>query len=291
MSVNCPCPYIPCKLRGNCAACMAKNRNDGTLANCMEDIALDAGAKLPLRQPCTMVVADPEAVAQACAHEIAEYLKAKPDALLCMPAGETAILTCRELVRRAQAGEIDFSRARFVALDEWLDLQDERENCEAFLRRHLYGPLHIPDARIHFFDKALPPEEACREMDDYLAREGPIDLMLLGVGLNGHLGLNEPGLSWDQGAIVVTLDSTTQQVGQKYFSQQTALTRGITLGMRHMFAARRVILQAQGERKAGILAQMYAAQPTVRIPATVMVLLKDSLVVMDEAAAAEIVWA
>lgn len=250
-----------------------------------------AGAVLPLRQPCTTVVADPQAVAQACANEIAKCLEQRPDALLCLPAGETVILTCQELVRRANECLIDFSQARFVALDEWLDLSDESENCTAFLRRHLYGPLGIPDRRIHFFDMEKTPKAACRDMDDYLEKEGPIDLMLLGVGLNGHLGLNEPGVDWDQGAIVVVLDAVTQQVGQKYFSQQTVLTRGITLGMRHMFTARRVILQAQGARKAGIMGRIYAAQPTMEIPATVMALLKDSLVILDEAAAAEIIWA
>ena len=290
MNTHCPCPYIPCKLRGNCAACIAKSRRDGTLTNCMENIAIAAGAVLPLRQPCTMVVADSEAVAQACADEVAKCLEQKPDALLCFPAGETVILTCQELVRRSKENLIDFSQSRFVALDEWLDLEDDKENCTGFLKKHLYSPLGIPEEHIYFFDTEKGPEAACRDMDNYLEKEGPIDLILLGVGINGHLGLNEPGVDWDQGATVVTLDPVTQKVGQKYFSKQTALTRGITLGMRHVFAARRVVLQVQGARKAAIMRQVYAAQPTMEIPATVMVLLENSLVIIDEAAASEIKW-
>ena len=100
--------------------------------------------------------------------------------------------------RLKEKGEIDFSQAEFVALDEWLDLEDERENCTNFLKKHLYGPLGIQPEKMHLFDiHAANFKEECSRIDQIIFSHGGIDLMLLGLGMNGHLGLNEPGGSFE----------------------------------------------------------------------------------------------
>ncbi|GHV12484.1 glucosamine-6-phosphate deaminase 1 [Spirochaetia bacterium] len=287
MNKACPCPYLPCKLRNNCEACIKKNRQDETLCNCMERTAKKLGAVPLFHYPATVLCVGEAEVAKTCADIIARRLKEKPDALLCFPAGESARGTFAELVRMAREKTIDFSRARFVQLDEWLDLEDEQENCGAFLRRNFYGPAGIRDEQITLFDiHAADMNDACRLMDQYIAGEGPIDIMLLGLGMNGHLGLNEPGVNWDNYSVVVDLDETTKKVGQKYFSGSMKLSRGITLGMRYMFESTRVILQVMGEKKAGILRDIYSTAPVMDLPGTVMQLLHDGLVVTDEKAAA-----
>ncbi len=287
MAKLCNCPYIICPYRGNCTACIAHNIEDGTLPNCMEEIAQGLGAKLEIKIPKTEVLADYEAMSLRCAQLVQACLAEKPNALLCFPAGNTVIRTCEILKEMQEKGEIDFSQAEFVALDEWLDLEDESENCTHFLRKHLYDVLQIAEEKMHLFNiHAENLQEECKRIDRIIFDRGGIDLMLLGLGMNGHLGLNEPGGDFTDYAKVVELSETTMNVGQKYFSKETKLTRGITLGVRHMFEAKQVILQVSGDAKKDIVEKMYHAQPTDKIPGTVLKLLPGGLVILDEAAAA-----
>jgi glucosamine-6-phosphate isomerase len=285
----CKCPYIPCKVRGNCEACVVKSIDEGTLCNCMEDISIKLGAKIEGKPIKTIICDDFEAMSQCSADLICESLKAKPDSLLCLPAGSSATRTFQILKERADSGEVDFSEAYFVALDEWLDLKDESENCTAFMLQNFYNPLNIDKNKIRLFDiHAENLEEECKSVDKYIFDHGGIDMMLLGLGMNGHLGLNEPGESFDSYAKVVTLDTVTQQVGQKYFSKSTDLTRGITLGVRHIFDSKKVILQVGGMAKADIVKKVYESKPSFEIPGTVMQLLDNGVVVLDRDAASSL---
>jgi 6-phosphogluconolactonase/glucosamine-6-phosphate isomerase/deaminase len=278
--MRCNCPYVVCPIHGNCAACVAKSRGEGTLAHCMEETAQALGAKLPVKIPATWLERDYEAMSLRSARLVAEAVREKPDALISLPAGMTAARTFELIREMADAGEADFSRARFVALDEWLDLGDERENCNAFMMANFYGPMGIAPERITRFDvHAADLEAECRRVDGVVFARGGIDLMLLGAGMNGHLGLNEPGGDFSRYSKVV---------GQKYFSEGMKLTRGITLGVRHMFDARKVVLQIGGSHKAEIVEKIYRSAPTEKIPATVLKLLPRGVVVLDQDAASGI---
>ena len=278
-----------CKFHGDCAACIEHNRKTDDLAHCMEKTAQSRGAVMPLRIPKTFLEQDFEAMSLHCAELICETLLKKPDAVFSLAAGSTAVRTYEILKELQDAGKADFSHARFVALDEWLDLADESENCDAFMRRHFYGPLGIREENITRFDIHAPDlEAACQAMDQAIDRLGGIDLMLLGVGMNGHLGLNEPGTDFGLRSHVVELDDATAQVGQKYFSGGMALTRGITLGVRQMFDCGHVILQVGGPHKAEIVERLYRTAPTEELPATVLKLVPHGTVVLDRDAAAKI---
>lgn len=252
----------------------------------MEEIAEEMGACLPIKIPATEVMPDMEGMSRRCAELVKACLDEKRDALLCFPAGSTVVRTCEILKEMKEQGLIDFSQAEFVALDEWLDLEDESENCTNFLKQHLYGPLEIQPEKMHLFQvHAQDLEEECRRIDGIISSRGGIDLMLLGLGMNGHLGLNEPGGDFEDYAKVVNLSETTMHVGQKYFSGPMKLTRGITLGVHHMFEAKKVILQVSGKAKQDIVKKMYDSQPTQELPGTVLKLLPGGLVVLDEDAA------
>ena len=286
MRNKCNCPYIPCKYRGNCAACIAHNKEEKTLANCMEETAMELGAKLLVNIPRTEVLPDNETMSRRCAELVRECLKEKPNALLCFPAGSTVVRTCEILKEMQDSGKIDFSRAEFVALDEWLDLDDESENCTGFLEKHFYGPLGIRAEQKNLFNiHAEDLDAECKRIDEIIFAHGGIDLMLLGLGMNGHLGLNEPGGNFDDYAKVVELSETTMQVGQKYFSGPMKLTRGITLGVHHMYEAKTVILQVAGPAKSQIVEKMYRTPPTDKLPGTVLKLLPGGMVILDKAAA------
>lgn len=222
-----------------------------------------------------------------CAQIVKETLDRKPDALLCFPAGMSVAGTCEALKEMQDAGEIDFSGAWFVSLDEWLDLEDESENCTNFLRKRLYGPLRIREEQMTLFDTHAEDLEAeCRRIDRFIFDRGHIDLMLLGIGMNGHLGLNEPGGGFDSYAKVAELSETTMNVGQKYFSGGMKLTRGITLGVRHILETRRVVLQICGAHKQEIVRRLYHTGPTEDLPATALMLMDGAEVIMDREAAA-----
>lgn len=285
--MDCNCPVITCKRHG--VACVAHCREGKTLANCMEEVAQNLSAVLPLKVPKTIVCDDYEAMSKKSAELIVKVVNEKPDALISLPAGSTAARTFHILHEMQAAHQVDFSKAKFVALDEWLDLANESENCAAFMRKNFYTPLGILDENITFFDThSTDLDEECKRVDEVIFAHGGIDCMLLGIGLNGHLGLNEPGESFDSYAKVINLDTVTMQVGQKYFSSGMQLTRGITLGIRHMFETKLVILQAGTKTKADIISKMYHSQPTIALPATVMQLLSDSVVVLDKDAASKI---
>ena len=288
--MRCTCPYVPCQWHGNCAACIAHNRSTGDLAFCMEKTAMERGAVMPLRLPEKVYLEkDFEAMSRRSAELVAGVVRAKPDALISLPAGSTASRTFEILKEMSDAGRVDFSRAWFVALDEWLDLEEESENCDAFMRKHFYGPLGIPDQRVKRFDiHAEDLLQACGEVDRFIFDRGGIDVMLLGVGMNGHLGLNEPGGNFADYSKVVDLDPVTARVGQKYFSGGMKLTRGITLGVHHMFEAGLVILQVGGSHKAGIMEKVLRTPPTEEIPATVLKLVPHGVLVMDRDAAANV---
>lgn len=288
--MRCNCPYVVCQYHGNCKACIAHNRMTGDMAHCMEKAAMERGAVMPLRLPEQVYLEkDAEAMSRRSAELVRDAVREKPDALLCLPAGNTAIRTYEILREMQDAGEVDFSRAHFVALDDWLDLEDESENCDGFMRRYFYGPLGIPDKQVTRFDiHAKDLDAACRAVDEAIFERGGIDLMLLGVGMNGHLGLNEPGSDFSLYAKVVDLDPVTMSVGQKYFSGGMKLTRGITLGVRHMFDCGKVVLQVSGSHKAEIMEKVFRTAPTEEIPATVLKLVPHGVIVTDCDAAANV---
>lgn len=229
---------------------------------------------------------DFEDMSWATASAIAEIVRKKPDALVCLSAGDTAIRTYEILIQMQKNGEVSFDQTRFVQLDEWVGLEDESHNCTAFLDRHFYCGAGIRKDQIRMFDiHAEDLDQGCAQMEAYLDEHGPIDCMLLGLGMNGHLGLNEPGSAWNSGVRVVELSDTTKTVGQKYFDKAMTLTRGITLGIAQVLDSRCIILQAGGKHKAEIVRRMICEDANVRVPGSVLVSCERAMILLDDDAA------
>jgi galactosamine-6-phosphate isomerase len=121
-------------------------------------------------------------------------------------------------------------------------------------------------------------------MNITIQEKGGIDLMLVGIGMNGHIGFNEPGIAVNQYAHVVALDADTRTVGQKYFSEQTVLTDGITLGLKHLLEAGKVLLVANGHKKAEVIRKALEEEITTLLPASIIRDHPNSCVMLDEAA-------
>lgn len=220
---------------------------------------------------------------------IADGITCKPDSLLCFPAGETSVGTFEHLIRMNREKKVSFKKCRIVGLDEWLGLgKMKSENCLSFLKKHFFDQIEISVENLCFFNgEAADPEDELRKTEDFLKEFGPVDMMLLGVGMNGHLGLNEPGTPFDLYSHVADLDSTTKAVGQKYFSESVTLTRGITLGIMHMLESKLVILQLSGKRKAPVAKRLLSDEITTEFPASAMKLHANALLLMDEDAAGQ----
>lgn len=233
---------------------------------------------------------DYDAMSKHAARHVTDLVKAKPDALICIAAGDTPKLTCDIIANTAKKENLDFSRCFFVSLDEWVGIRPENEgSCQYFLRTYLFEPLKISDTQVHLFNSmSKDMKKECDHMDKIIRDRGGIDLIVVGVGRNGHIGFNEPGVRFEEYSHVVDLDETTQSVGQKYFREETKLTRGITLGLQHLIEAKKAILIANGIKKADVMRDAIEGEVGPHMPASIMKNHKDGEIIIDEEAASKL---
>lgn len=229
---------------------------------------------------------DHDTLSQHTAEHIAAVINHKPDALLCLASGDTPIETYRRFVALVRAGRVDVSRCTFVGLDEWVGFgPDDVGSCTYSVYHELFTPLNLRPNQIYVFDaKAQDLPAECARIDALIDEHNGLDLLLVGMGMNGHIALNEPGTPFNLGCHVGELAETTKTVGQKYFTQETTLTQGITLGLRHLTNAREVILLVSGPKKAPVLRDALTGPVTEQVPASLVQTHPNALVWVDEAA-------
>ena len=226
-------------------------------------------------------------MSRAAADLVIEQVKSKPDSLLCFPSGESPAGVLRYLVADAHAGKVDFSGCYFVGLDEWVGMgKDDDGSCTNFLNEHFFTRIQVKADHVKFFNaKAADLDTSCKAMDDFIKARGSLDIMMVGIGMNGHIGLNEPGADFDLYSHHSPLADVTINVGQKYFKQHTILTEGITLGLRHLREAKMPLLVASGAKKADIIARSLNGEVSNLVPATIFQTLPSACVLLDEDAA------
>lgn len=229
---------------------------------------------------------DHNALSQHTAEHIAALVNQKPDALLCLASGDTPIETYRQFVALALAGRVDVGRCTFVGLDEWVGFgPDDAGSCSYSVYRDLFGPLGLRSEQIHTFDaKADDLATECARIDALIDGRGGLDLLLVGMGMNGHIALNEPGTPFANGCHVVELAESTKTVGQKYFDRETVLTQGITLGLRYLTGSRDIILLVSGAQKAPMLHAALTGPVTEQVPASIVQTQPNARVWVDEEA-------
>ncbi|MCL1909737.1 MAG: glucosamine-6-phosphate deaminase [Kiritimatiellaeota bacterium] len=235
----------------------------------------------------TFVAEDYRTLSVETAKLIAEYVRANSGALLCLAAGDTPLGAFAELVKMQDAGEVDLSSVYYAGLDEWVGLgYEDKGSCKQVMSDNFYTPAHIPRERIHVFDGLNNPENECEKMNAWLDARGGIGLTLLGVGMNGHVGFNEPhGPSFADGALVVPLDETTKSVGAKYFNKPTPVKYGITISLAALRNARKILVMASGAKKVRIVRKAFYEPPTPEVPASLLQGHPDLTLLLDEAAA------
>lgn len=212
-----------------------------------------------------------ESLAAKAAATIFELIIRKPNALIGLATGHTPTATYEYLVKLIRKSKVNVSQLSFVALDEWVGLSPDTEgSCAAYLNQHLFEPLEIASDRIRSFDAmSADLHSECLKTDDFIQAKGGIDLIVLGLGLNGHLGFNEPG-TIPSYSHIVELDELTRTVGQKYFRTTVKIEKGITLGLKSILESRRVLLLANGAHKAEIVDTVIKSGAVPEIPATIL---------------------
>ena len=204
------------------------------------------------------------------AQKVAEYITANPDALICFAAGNTPLGVFSELVSMQDRGEIDLSACYYIGLDEWVGLGiNDAGSCACVMHEALYN--YIPKERVLMFDGlAEDVNGECRRVEDWINEHGGIGFALLGIGMNGHIGFNEPGTPDAEGCFAVVLDDVTKSVSKKYFGRERDVEFGITIGWRTLFNADEVVLMASGSEKAQIVKKSLQGEITPTVPASLM---------------------
>ena len=230
---------------------------------------------------------DYEALSDATAAAMINTIKQKPAAVLCLASGHTPLLTCQLFVKKVLAEKINLSQVTILSLDEWVGVRPENKgSCHYFFYNTVFNPLQLSPNQFHVFNALADNlQTECAKMDTIIADRSGIDLMIVGIGMNGHIGFNEPGVSFTNYSHVIDLDETTVAVGQKYFTEATTISEGITIGLQHLMNAREVLLIANGSKKAGVVKRTIEDPVTKNFPASIMQQHSNGYILIDEEAA------
>jgi galactosamine-6-phosphate isomerase len=230
------------------------------------------------------VFEDPQELAEHTAKFIINLVRNKPTATLILTSGDTPVKTYQKIVELARPA--DFAQVTVIGLDEWVGVPATSEgSCRYIVEENLLKPLNVNPAQYTFFDSMTDDlQSECERVDKLLFEKGA-DFIIVGVGLNGHIGLNEPGTSFDLYCHVSKLAEITISTGQKYFNENTELSQGITIGLKHLLEAKTAVMIATGEKKAEILREVVIQDPTIKLPATVFKKHINGHIWIDKAAA------
>jgi glucosamine-6-phosphate deaminase len=237
------------------------------------------------------ILPGPEEVAARAAHVLVELVALLPAAVLALPTGRTPQKLYAELVRRQRSGELDLGSVTVFQLDEFLGLgADDPRSFRAALRRELLDAVNLrPDQLVALDGASADPAAECERYEQRIHAAGGIDLVVLGVGADGHIGFNEPGSSLGSRTRLKTLTRETRRANLAAFARQEDVPRvALTMGVGTILAARRCLLLATGAPKAAIIARAIEGPITAQVTASALQLHPRVTVLLDEAAAAEL---
>ena len=211
----------------------------------------------------------------------------KPNCVLGLATGGTPVGAYAQLVDWYNKGDIDFSEVTTVNLDEYRGLPKEHpESYWSFMHKNLFDKVNIDPAKINLPDGTNPDaEDACAKYNQIIHAVGGIDLQLLGIGHDGHIGFNEPCDHFPTGTHVVELAERTSEANQRFFASRDEVPRrAVTMGIGTIMAARKVVLVASGAEKAPIVKEAFFGPVTPQVPASILQMHPDVTLVADEAA-------
>lgn len=230
---------------------------------------------------------------QEASRQVANIISAqvilRPDSVLGLATGSSPIGAYRQLIEWYNKGDVDFSRVRSVNLDEYVGLAPSHEQSYAYFMHHnFFNFINIKPENVHLPDGLDPDAEGQGEKYDALIRSlGGVDLQLLGIGRDGHIGFNEPCGEFVKGTHSVELTQDTREANARFFGSVDLVPKtAYTMGILDIMQARRVVMIATGSSKAAILKDAFWGPVTPQIPASILQLHPDFTLVADEEALA-----
>jgi glucosamine-6-phosphate deaminase len=239
--------------------------------------------------PRVVILASERAASAAVADFLARLLASTPDLVFALPAGRTPIALYEALVVCHRSSRADFSQASAFGIDEFAGLRPgDRRSFHAFLRRHLLDHVNIPSSRIHAMNGAVTDwRKEVAAYERRIAKAGGIDVAIVGIGRNGHLGFNEPGSLLAARTHRIRLRPETRRANAQAFGGRwrDVPAYALSMGMGTILNARAVILLAFGRHKAAIVRRAFQGPITTQVPASLLQLHPNAIVVLDREAA------
>ena len=235
-----------------------------------------------------IIAKDPAEVGKLAADIFQEIVAAKPDCVLGLATGSTPLPLYRELIEREKAGKINFSQVRSANLDEYKGLSgDHPQSYRYFMQENLFDHISIDPANTMVPDGLAEDVEAmCADYEAKIEALGGVDIQLLGIGHDGHIGFNEPCDYFPAATHEVELEEITRQANKRFFdSIDEVPTAAYTMGIGTVMAARKVLLLATGKDKAEIIQKSFFGPVTPMVPASILQFHPDVTVIVDDAAA------
>lgn len=230
---------------------------------------------------------DYDDMSRKAANIIAAQIIMKPDCVLGLATGSTPIGTYAQLVERYEKGDLDFSKITTVNLDEYKGLtKDNDQSYYYFMNDNLFSKVNVRKDYTFLPDGTEPDSaKACAEYDGIIEATGGVDLQLLGLGHNGHIGFNEPASVFEATTHCVDLTESTIQANKRFFASIEEVPRqAYTMGIQTIMRAGKILVVVSGEDKAAIVKKAFFGPITPEVPASVLQLHNDVIVVADEAA-------
>ena len=221
------------------------------------------------------------------ANIISAQILMKPDCVLGLATGSTPVGTYDQLVEWYDKGDLDFQAVHTFNLDEYVGLsRTSDQSYYYFMHEHLFDRVNIDEENTHVLsgmEKNAGKE--CREYDEKILAMGGIDLQLLGLGHDGHIGFNEPGAAFEKGTHCVTLKEETIEANSRFFGSTEAVPKqAYTMGIKSIMQARKILIIVSGADKADITALSFMGPVRPEVPASILQLHNDVVLVGDEAA-------
>ena len=231
-----------------------------------------------------------EEMSMRAARIVAGQVQMKPDCVLGLATGSTPIGMYDNLIAMNKAGELDFSEVTSFNLDEYYPIKkSNRQSYQFFMNEHLFDKINIDKAKTHVPNgETENPDEECANYEKSIQAAGGIDLQILGIGQNGHIGFNEPEENLHAYTHLTGLTENTLEANSRFFDEDEIMpTQALTMGMSTILNARKIILLASGAAKSDVVAELMTDAITTNIPATLLKSHPDVVLICDKEAFAK----
>lgn len=235
-----------------------------------------------------IIAEDYKELSRRAANMISAQIILKSDSVLGLATGSTPVGIYDQLAERYQTGDLDFSQIFTVNLDEYYGLSaEDRQSYHYYMTKYLFSRVNLSKAHCFLPDGTnLDSRIECKRYQNLIEDLGGIDLQLLGLGHNGHIGFNEPADSFEKEVYLVNLTEQTIQANQRFFESAKEVPRqAYTMGIGTIFQARKILLAVSGKEKAEALYQVAKGRICPQVPGSILQIHPDVTVIADKGAA------